>query len=220
MSYFLQHGLGFSQQKLVELDTDIQGFNERINRMVFACAGLGQNPGQMFTDYDFPAMYGLLKSSLPPAGDHREEWFAQVYHIDFNAEFLIYLWEELGIIVCTILLPMSRLGAWLQVTEHLEKDPEGSLLFLTEGTISVFPGSLLHAGGFRTDVRGHPRIHGHVFMCPRGTPVPDIRQLQNHYFRIGRNDPQVVRIYPEEAVPDMRLHATRKVKILYGLCGL
>ena len=205
---------------LAENAEDIKRFNDRISRMALACAGLGLKQGEMLADYDFVTMYGYLISSRPPVGPNQEEWYAQVYHIDFNCQLLIDLWTKHGIIVCTLTLPHSCQGAWLQVTTDLQNDPECSLLFIPEGNVLVMPGSLLHAGGFRTDVRGHPRIHGYVFICPKGTPLPDIGELQNHYFGIAQGEPQVVRIHPPETAIGMQQHATRKVKYLQDHFGV
>jgi hypothetical protein len=198
----------------------IQGFNKRISTMALASAGLGQNQGEMLADYDFVTMYGYLISSLPPDGAQREAWYAQVYHIDFDCQRLIDLWRDHGIIVCTISLPLSPQGAWLQVTTDLQRDFQGSLLLIPGGNVLVMPGSLLHAGGFRTDVRGHHRIHGHVFICPKGTALPDIGQLQNHYFGIGPGQPPVVRVHPQDLANGMQRHATTKVMYLQDNFGV
>ena len=115
LTYFLEHGLGFDPPMIAAHAQDIKRFNERIFSMVLACAGLDHK--KCLADYDFVTMFGYLISSRPPAGPQREEWFAQVYHIDFDAQFLIDLWVKHNIFVCTLILPLSRQGVWLRVTD-------------------------------------------------------------------------------------------------------
>jgi hypothetical protein len=214
-THFLQHGLKFTPQQLTDQTANIAQLNDSIDRMALASI----DPNLKAEDFNIFKAFGWMISSLPAVGEMRKEWYVQVLHTDFSAEYLHQL-AILGIIVQTFIYPLSMMGSFLHVADQYDKKPQGSLLLLMPGTVTFFPGTLIHAGGFRTDIRGNPRIHGYIFVCPKDVNVPPMPEQQNLYFGVGVGDNQSFRVHPEDESKPMCAMITKKIQKLQANFGI
>jgi hypothetical protein len=112
---------------------------------------------------------GVMISAMPTLVPMDDTWNSQFPHLDHQVEKLMEL-QKAGIHAFLGFLPLKREGSFLRVWPELDEDnvesKKGKLLYLMENCLTIVPATMIHAGGFRTSVRGNPRMHFFFFLIP------------------------------------------------------
>ena len=125
-------------------------------------------------EYHFATISGVMKTTVHNNDLTGGQIKIQASHTDFsilqNQGF-----QSDGIHVFTANLPLTKEGVFLRINEKVDyAQPQtmpGKLFFVPQGAMFIHPGTMVHAGAFRSGPRGNLRMHFVFFLIPKSNDV-------------------------------------------------
>jgi hypothetical protein len=210
--------IGVSQPDILSLSLNMAAFDLQVKSMILNL--VKSNVDAVHFDLVHGMSFWLNTRPIPTVAAPNN-WATQVPHVETPVALLKEL-KELGVVVYIGVMPLSEAGCFLRVCNnfHTHLDLTGTLLYVRPGTIALFPATLPHAGCFRTDPMGNPRLHSVLLLVPHGVTIPpNLGSLANHYFGIGPDVSTAVSIVPPEVNVQKVAMVTPVIKELYHLFG-
>ena len=127
-------------------------------------------PERRKQEYHFATISGVMKTTIHNNDLTVGQIKIQASHTDFsiaqNQQF-----QSDGIHAFTANLPLTEEGVFLRINEKVDyTEPQtlpGKLFFVPQGAMFIHPGTMVHAGAFRSGPRGNLRMHFVFFLIPK-----------------------------------------------------